>query len=56
MTEQDKREYNEFLEQKKVSRPPVGFAVTEKDLNPMLFDFQKYCVIRALAVGKFALF
>jgi superfamily II DNA or RNA helicase len=25
-------------------------------LNPELFDFQKYCVKRALAVGKFALF
>lgn len=56
MTEQDIRDYNEFLEQKKISRPPVGFDVTESGLNPALFDFQKYCVVRALAVGKFALF
>ena len=33
-----------------------GFAVEESELNPMLFDFQKYCVKRALASGKFAIF
>lgn len=56
MTEQEIKDYNEFLEQKRISRPPVGFKVAETDLNPALFDFQKYCVIRALEVGKFALF
>ena len=33
-----------------------GFAIEETNLNPMLFDFQKYCVKRALTAGKFALF
>lgn len=56
MTEQEIKDYNEFLEQKRISRPPVGFKVAETDLSPALFDFQKYCVIRALEVGKFALF
>lgn len=56
MTEQEKKEYNEFLEQKKTQRIESGFAVEDADLNPALFDFQKYCVKRALAVGKFALF
>lgn len=56
MTEQEIRDYNEFLEQKKTQRIESGFAVDDADLNPMLFDFQKYCVKRALAVGKFALF
>ena len=56
MTEQEIREYNEFLEQKKTQRIESGFQIEDADLNPMLFDFQKYCVKRALAVGKFALF
>ena len=56
MTEQENKEYNEFLEQKKNQRIESGFAVEDADLNPALFDFQKYCVKRALAVGKFALF
>jgi hypothetical protein len=56
MTEQEKKEYNEFLEQKKTQRIESGFKVEDADLNPALFPFQKYCVKRALEVGKFALF
>ena len=48
--------YMEFLEKKKQTRVESGFNVEEKDLNPALFPFQKYCVRRALAAGKFALF
>lgn len=54
--EQDIKEYFEFLEQKKTQRVESGFHVEESDLNPALFDFQKYCVKRALEAGKFALF
>lgn len=59
MTEKEKKEYkeyNDFLEMKKTQRIESGFAVEDADINPALFDFQKYCVKRALAVGKFALF
>lgn len=49
-------EYLEFLETKRRSRVDSGFVVNEADLNGALFDFQKYCVKRALEVGKFALF
>ena len=56
MTNEQKNEYHTFLEQKKQTRVESGFNVTESDLNPALFPFQKYCVIRALAAGKFALF
>lgn len=56
MTEQENREYNEFLETKKAQRIESGFAVEDADLNPALFPFQRYCVKRALEVGKFALF
>lgn len=45
-----------FLEQKKTQRIESGFRVSEADLNPKLFEFQKYCVLRALEAGKFALF
>lgn len=48
--------YLDFLKQKEVRIIKSGFNVDEKDLNPVLFDFQKYCVIKALEIGKFALF
>lgn len=56
MTKDELKEYQEFLEKKKTQRIESGFAKKDSELNPMLFDFQKYCVRRALAVGKFALF
>ena len=56
MTTEQKKEYQEFLDQKKQQRVESGFVVTDEQLNPALFPFQKYCVKRALAVGKFALF
>ena len=56
MTTEQKKEYQEFLDQKKQQRVESGFVVNDADLNPALFPFQKYCVKRALSVGKFALF
>lgn len=49
-------QYREFLETKKTKTVESGFDVSESELNPMLFDFQKYCVKRAVNAGKFALF
>lgn len=49
-------EYREFLNNKKTQKVESGFNVDYIDLNPMLFDFQKYCVKRAIEAGKFALF
>ena len=56
MREEDNKRYQEFLNQKKQTRIESGFEISEDDLNPALFPFQKYCVRRALAAGKFALF
>lgn len=56
MNEEDYKEYAEFLENKRQQRIESGFHIDESDLNPMLFDFQKYCVVRALEAGKFAMF
>ena len=56
MTDEERDKYQEFLEQKKQTRIESGFEVSENDMNPALFPFQKYCVLRALAAGKFALF
>lgn len=56
MTQEENKEYQEFLDKKKQRIEESGFAVTDDELNPRLFPFQKYCVRRALAVGKFALF
>ena len=48
--------YEEFLETKKTSRIDSGFDVDDRHLNPSLFDFQKFCVKKALKAGKYALF
>ena len=56
MATKDIKDYLAFLERKKTQRVESGFELTDEQLNPMLFPFQKYCVRRALAVGKFALF
>lgn len=49
-------EYNQFLLSKKLTVQPVGFSVDTKDINPLLFDFQRDCVIWALRKGRAALF
>jgi len=49
-------EYHEFLETKKVKHQKSGFEVKDEDLNPKLFDFQKFAVKFALRLGRAALF
>lgn len=56
MKEREFNDYLAFLEQKKQIRIESGFEVEESEINPLLFDFQKYCVKRALQAGKFAMF
>ena len=48
--------YIEFLKKKEVRITKTGFDINDDDMNPFLFDFQKYCVKKALKVGRFALF
>ena len=48
--------YRKFLLNKKQNIRDGGFSVEEKDLNPILFPFQKYCVKNALKKGRYALF
>ena len=49
-------EYKEFLKSKEKRIVESGFDVNENELNPHLFDFQRFCVKRALKRGKYALF
>ncbi len=49
-------DYAQFLQQRKKSVQPTGFKISESRINPMLFDFQKYSVVKALHNGKYALF
>lgn len=56
MTNEENKEYNDFLENKKQNVLSSGFDVADEELNSHLFDFQKFCVKRALANGRFALF
>ena len=49
-------EYKEFLKSKEKRIVESGFDVNENELNPYLFDFQRFCVKRALKRGKYALF
>ena len=48
--------YIEFLKTKQRSVIQSGFRIEQSELNPMLFDFQKFTVQRALAAGKYAIF
>lgn len=49
-------DYESYLDKKKERIIESGFDIEESGLNPMMFDFQKFCVKRALKVGKYALF
>lgn len=49
-------DYFEFLETKKVTVKKSGFDIEESDLNPKLFDFQRFCVRKMLKNGKGAIF
>jgi DNA modification methylase len=49
-------DYQKFLESKQKKVIQSGFYIEESELNPMLFDFQKFTVKRALKAGKYAVF
>jgi DNA modification methylase len=49
-------DYKEFLKTKQKDNIQSGFDIDESELNPMLFDFQKFSVKRALKAGKYAIF
>ena len=44
-------EYETFLNNKNVILENSGFKIDKKELNPMMFDFQKDIVKWALAKG-----
>lgn len=48
--------YTDFLKTKQKKVIESGFDIDESELNPMLFDFQKFTVKRALKAGKYAIF
>lgn len=50
------KEYKEFLKGKIKRIVASGFDIEESKLNKNLFDFQRFCVKRALHFGKYALF
>jgi len=49
-------DYLEFLKQKEKTVIQSGFDIDMNQLNPMLFEFQKFTVKRALRAGKYAIF
>lgn len=48
--------YEQFIQSKQKTLAQSGFEVDETNLNPALFDFQKWIVRRALSAGKYAIF
>lgn len=56
MTQQENDAYAEYLANKQTKIVDSGFEVGEDDINQSLFPFQRYCVKRALARGRFAMF
>lgn len=49
-------EYNKFLKNKEKKIVNSGISIPDNELNPILFDFQKFTVKRALKAGKYAIF
>lgn len=49
-------DYQKFLESKQKRHIESGFEISESELNPALFPFQKFVVARALRAGKYAIF
>lgn len=49
-------DYKEFLISKTKRVIESGFEISDSELNPALFDFQKFVVKRALRAGKYAIF
>ena len=49
-------EYIDFLKTKKTAIKKTGFEISDDEMNDAMFDFQKYCVKKALSAGKYALF
>ena len=52
----DGLDYQEFLESKKTAVQSCGFKISEKELSPMLFDFQRDIARWALQKGRAAIF
>lgn len=51
-----KKEYIEFLQKKQTAIESSGFDLMDSEMNEKLFQFQKYCVKRAVKAGRFAMF
>lgn len=49
-------EYEEFIKSKQKKLIESGFEIDESELNPKLFDFQKFIVKKALKAGRYAIF
>lgn len=49
-------EYEEFLKNKLKTKVNSGFILNENKLNPAMFDFQKFIVLKALKAGRYAIF
>jgi len=50
------KDYLDFLESKTKRVEHSGFDVEPSNLNPNLFDFQRYIVLKAVKMGKYAIF
>lgn len=48
--------YEEFIQSKKDIKITKGIEISENDLNPVLFDYQKAIVKKALVLKRFCLF
>lgn len=49
-------DYDEFLKRKQKVLVESGFHIEQSELNPNLFDFQKFVVQKALLAGKYAIY
>jgi superfamily II DNA or RNA helicase len=50
------QKYEDFLKSKITKVSQSGFDISESELNPALFDFQKHIVKKAIKQGRYAIF
>lgn len=48
--------YQQFLESKQLTNKAVGFEISNEDINPVAFDFQKAIIRWAVKLGRAAVF
>jgi len=50
------RDYQQYLSDKSILEDDQGIAIEDEEISPVLYDFQRYVVRRAIMAGRYAIF